>query len=163
VPYHSLKRDKISTLGALTVSPQRKHLALYRQFHNRNIDGLDVIAFLSELLKHLRGEIILLGDRSPIPIKRQAVTAYLHQHPRIHMLKNSQLMLQSLIQPSTSGIKRIGRHPTQRQKTCSSSNPCSPILLLGLVTHKSFFGLVSMLLIYRGVEILYIHYLCEPQ
>jgi transposase len=85
VHYHSLKRDKISTIGALTVSPQSKHLALYLQFHNRNIDGLDVVAFLSELLKHLRGEIILLWDRSPIHIKRQAVTAYLHQHPRIHV------------------------------------------------------------------------------
>ena len=67
--YHSLQRDKISAIGALSVSPKRKHLTLYLQFHRRNLNELDVKAFLGELLKHLRGEIILLWDRSPIHLK----------------------------------------------------------------------------------------------
>ena len=85
VHYHSLQRDKISTIAALSVSPKRKHLALYLQFHRRNLNGLDVKAFLGELLKHLRGEIILLWDRSPIHIKRKEVSEFLRQHPRIHV------------------------------------------------------------------------------
>jgi transposase len=85
VHYHSLQRDKISTIAALSVSPKRKHLALYLQFHRRNLNGLDVKAFLGELLKPLRGEIILLWDRSPIHIKRKEVSEFLRQHPRIHV------------------------------------------------------------------------------
>jgi transposase len=85
VHYHSLQRDKISTIGALSVSPKRKHVALYLQFHRRNLNGLDVKAFLGELLKHLRGAIILLWDRSPIHIKPKEVSEFLRQHPRIHV------------------------------------------------------------------------------
>ena len=83
--YHSLPRDKISAIGALSVSPKRKHLALYLQFHRRNLNGLDVKAFLGELLKHLRGEIILLWDRSPIHSKRKEVSEFLRQQQRIQV------------------------------------------------------------------------------
>jgi len=86
VHYHSLQRDKISTIGALSVSPKGKHLALYLQFHRRNLNGLEVKAFLGELLKHLRGEIILWWDRSPIHIKRKEVSEFLRQHPRMGAL-----------------------------------------------------------------------------
>lgn len=85
-PYHKhlFKQGKISTIGALTVSPKRKHLALYLQFHPQNLTGLEVKAFLRSLLQHLRGPIMLLWDRGTIH-RRQEVGDYLHHHPRVHM------------------------------------------------------------------------------
>ena len=82
--YHSYKRGKISTIGALSVSPKRKHLALYLQFHKSNLNGMDVKAFLSYLLKHLRGHVILLWDGSSIH-RRALVKEYLQQHPRLQV------------------------------------------------------------------------------
>lgn len=79
--YHSYKRDKLSTIGALSVSPKRKHLALYLKLYERNVNGLDIKAFLRYLLQHLRGNIILLWDGSSIH-RRAAVTEYLQKHPR---------------------------------------------------------------------------------
>src|ERR687888_2410013 len=58
VHHHSYRRSKISTLGALSVSAKRKHLALYLQFYERNVKGLDIKAFLSDLLQHLQGNLI---------------------------------------------------------------------------------------------------------
>jgi putative transposase len=85
-PYHHhiFKQGKISTIGALTVSPKRKHLALYLHFHTQNLTGLEVKAFLQYLLRHLRGPIILLWDRGSIH-NRQEVADYLHRHPRVQM------------------------------------------------------------------------------
>ena len=84
LPYHSYKRDKLSTIGALSVSPKRKHLALYLKWYERNVNGLDIKAFLRYLLQHLRGNISLLWDGSSIH-RRAAVTEYLQQHPRIQV------------------------------------------------------------------------------
>jgi hypothetical protein len=119
------------------------------QFHRRNLNGLDVKAFLGELLKHLRGAIILLWDRSPIHIKRKEVSEFLRQHPRI-LLRNSPLMLQNSIPPSISGIKRIGPYPIPRPKIWRNCKPCFLIRLLRLVTHKNFCGLASMPLTCHG-------------
>jgi len=82
--YHVFKQGKISTIGALTVSPKRKHVALYLQFHTQNLTGLEVKAFLPYLLRHLRGPVVLLWDRGTIH-KRQEVANYLRQHQRVHM------------------------------------------------------------------------------
>jgi transposase len=82
VHYHSYRRSKISTLGALSVSAKRKHLALYLQFYERNVKGLDIKAFLSDLLQHLQGNLILLWDNSPIH-RCKLVKEYLQKHPRL--------------------------------------------------------------------------------
>ena len=81
---HLFTQGKISTIGALTVSPKRTHLALYRHCHTQNLTGLEVKAFLPYLLRHLRGPILLLWDRATIH-KRQEIAAYLHHHPRVPM------------------------------------------------------------------------------
>ncbi len=82
--YHSYKRDKLSTIGALTVSPKRRHLALYLRLHRKNLNGLDVKDFLRYLLKHLRGHSVLLWDRSSIH-RRKLVKEYWEKHPRIQV------------------------------------------------------------------------------
>lgn len=81
---HSYERGKISTMGALSVSPKRKHVALYLRLHRKNLTGLEVKDFLSYLLTHLRGTIVLLWDRSSIH-RRALVKEYLAKHPRIHV------------------------------------------------------------------------------
>ena len=82
--YHWFKRDKLSAISALTVSPQHRHLALYLCLAtNRAFNGLDVRAFLQALLRHLRGAVVLLWDRGTIHTRRE-VQAYLADQSRVH-------------------------------------------------------------------------------
>ena len=82
--YHSYERDKISTIGAISVSPKQKHLALYLKFLERNANGVDIRDFLIDLLKHLHGNIILLWDSSSIH-RRKLVKQYIDKHPRLQV------------------------------------------------------------------------------
>ena len=55
---------KVSTIGALSISPQRRRLGLYLHWHpDKNITQDEVIFFLRDLLAHLRGNVILVWDR----------------------------------------------------------------------------------------------------
>ena len=76
------KQGRLNAFTAVAVSPQRKHLALYAQFHHRTLRGEEVVGFLKPLLRHLRGPIVLLWDRGPIH-RRQLVQDFLHRHPRV--------------------------------------------------------------------------------
>src|ERR1700690_1688278 len=52
---------KISCIGGLSISPKRRHLEWFLQFHDdRSIRQDEVLEFLSDLLKHLRGPVILI-------------------------------------------------------------------------------------------------------
>ena len=82
--YHLYKQDRISAFSALAVSPQRQHIALYLRFRQRNLNGLDVRAFLKHLLHHIRGPIVLLWDQGTIH-RRREVKAFLRAHPRLHV------------------------------------------------------------------------------
>jgi transposase len=60
---HRVKRTKVSTISALTVSPQRQHLGLYfRCLPEANFDNVEVADFLRHLLRHLRGLVIVIWD-----------------------------------------------------------------------------------------------------
>lgn len=100
---HSYKRDRISAISAVTVSPSRKRLGLYFRFHTTNITGVEVIGFLRHLLRHLRGPIVLLWDGGTIH-KRVIVKEFLRQHKRLratmHRVRNSQRLLWSCIHAS---------------------------------------------------------------
>jgi transposase len=55
---------KVSCIGGLSVSPRRRHLEWYLKFHtDSSIRQKEVMAFLADLLRHLRGEVILIWDR----------------------------------------------------------------------------------------------------
>jgi transposase len=74
---------KISALSVLTVSPRRRRVHLYARFHrNKNVRFPQVIAFLRQLLRHVRGAIVLLWDSNQ-PHRAVAVRAFLAKHPRI--------------------------------------------------------------------------------
>ena len=82
--HYLYKQDRISAISTLTVSPRRKRLALYIQFRTRNLTGLDVRAFLQDLLRHVKGPLVLLWDRGTIH-RRKEVTQWRSKHPRLQV------------------------------------------------------------------------------
>ena len=54
------QRDKLSVISGISVSPKRHHLGLYYLLFYENIGQEEVCVFLRELLRHLRGPIIVL-------------------------------------------------------------------------------------------------------
>jgi len=62
---HAAKHfKKITAISAVTISPQRRRLNLYMGLFRAGSAGQeDVLAFLNDLLRHLRGHVVLLLDR----------------------------------------------------------------------------------------------------
>ena len=81
---HRYRRDKISAISAVTVSPYRLHCGLYIHFHQANITHVEVAIFLRDLLRHIRGHIMLLWDGGSIH-RGDAVAELLASHPRLHV------------------------------------------------------------------------------
>lgn len=57
------RRDRLSVISAITVSPQRRHLGLYFDIHDHNIVTDDFEQFVAHLLRHQPKGIILVIDR----------------------------------------------------------------------------------------------------
>lgn len=56
-------RDKVSTIAATSVAPRRRRLGLHwRTDPAHHIDAAGVVAFLRDLLRHLRGGVIVAWD-----------------------------------------------------------------------------------------------------
>ena len=54
----------LSTIGAISISPLRRRLGWYLAFHpDRSIRQDEVLDFLRQLLRHLRGSVVLVWDR----------------------------------------------------------------------------------------------------
>src|SRR5262249_29380192 len=54
-------RDKVSTIAAISVAPRRRRLGLYWRTDPRHyIDAAAVVGFLGELLRHLRGKVLVV-------------------------------------------------------------------------------------------------------
>ena len=58
------RRDKISVISGISLSPKRQQLGLYYLLFFDNIGQQEVCVFLRELLRHLRGPVIVLLDNS---------------------------------------------------------------------------------------------------
>lgn len=78
------KREKISVISGISVSPQRHRLALYYLLFFDNIGQEEVRKFLQELLRHLRGPIIVVVDNSSTH-QGQPLQDLLDRHPRLHL------------------------------------------------------------------------------
>ena len=80
--YRQGRRDKVSVISGISVSPRRQRLSLYYQLYFDNIRQEEVCVFLRELLRHLRGSVIVLLDNSSthqgLPLQQ-----LLHKHPRL--------------------------------------------------------------------------------
>ena len=81
---YCFKHAKISAISALAVSPKRKRMALYLQLRKRNFKGRDVKRFLQQLLRQVRGPIIVLWDGGKIH-RDHTVKEWLAAHPRLQV------------------------------------------------------------------------------
>ncbi len=76
-------RDKVSVIGALTLSPKQQRLGLYfSSLINDYFDHTAVAWFVRELLKHLRGPVIIVWDRGPMH-QGPAIRQLLQDFPRL--------------------------------------------------------------------------------
>jgi len=76
------RRDKISVISGISLSPKRHHLGLYSLLFFDNIAQEEVCVFLRELLRHLRGPVIVLLDNSTTH-QGDPLQKLLRQHPRL--------------------------------------------------------------------------------
>ena len=81
---HRYRRDKVSAISAVTVSPRRRRLGLYIHFHPHNITHVEVAVFLRALLRLLRGHVIVILDGCTIH-KGPDVRTVLQRCPRLHI------------------------------------------------------------------------------
>ena len=55
---HSQRHDRICVISGVTVSPTRRRVGLYFQWHHHGLRDIEAVAFLRHLLRRLRGRII---------------------------------------------------------------------------------------------------------
>lgn len=75
----------MSAISAVSVSPRRRRLALFLKLHpNKNVRGDEVVVFLRHLLRHLKGSVVVLWDRSATH-RGNPVRHFLQRHRRLHL------------------------------------------------------------------------------
>lgn len=79
IQYSWDRRDRLSVITALTLSPLRRRLGLYFQIHRHNINFEKVMAFIALLHRHLGRKFILVLDR--LSAHRKAVRLLQSEHP----------------------------------------------------------------------------------
>ena len=79
------RRDRLSAISALTVSPRSRRLNLYFDLlpDNANVHGEDVVEFLRRLKQQLGGGFTVLWDGSRVHEKSGQVRDFLADHPEI--------------------------------------------------------------------------------
>lgn len=77
------RRDRLSAISCLTVSPKAHRLNLYFRLLPHNVKAEDVVDFLKELKRSVGGPLTVLWDRGPVHIKSRVVREYLAEHPDI--------------------------------------------------------------------------------
>jgi len=79
------RRDRISAISAITLSPIRKRKGLYFILlaDNESVHAEDVVGFLRQLKRHLPGAITIIWDHGRIHDRSKVVRAYLAKHPEI--------------------------------------------------------------------------------
>jgi transposase len=80
IQYSWDRRDRISAISAVTVSPQRRRLGLYFALQEHNIRTPEVESFVADLLEHLPHGLITILDRSQP--HRSAARRLLERFPR---------------------------------------------------------------------------------
>jgi hypothetical protein len=78
-------REKVSTIAAISVAPRRRRVGLYWRTDRRHyIDAAGVAGFLRELLRHLRGKVIVVWDGGSNH-KGPAIRAVTDRFPRLEL------------------------------------------------------------------------------
>ena len=76
------RRDRISVISGISLSPKGQHLGLYYLLFLDNIGQEEVCVFLRELLRHLRGPVIVLLDNSTTH-EGKPLEKLRRKHPRL--------------------------------------------------------------------------------
>src|SRR4029077_14233741 len=79
------RRDRLSAISGITISPQRVRLNFYFTLlpDNTNVTAADVVAFLRQLKDQLGGPFTVIWDGSPVHSRSTVVRRYLAKHPEI--------------------------------------------------------------------------------
>jgi transposase len=79
------RRDRLSAISCVTVSPQRARLNFFFTLlpDNTNVTAEDIVAFLRQLKEQLGGAFTVIWDGAPIHSRSRLVKAYLAEHPEI--------------------------------------------------------------------------------
>jgi DDE superfamily endonuclease len=78
-------RDKVSAIGAMTVSPVARRLGFYFATHPQEFFNAErVVEFLRNLLRHLRGKVIVVWDGGSNH-KGPLVRAFLRRNRRVRL------------------------------------------------------------------------------
>jgi transposase len=83
---HRQRRERISVISGLSVSPRRRRCGLYFLLSRKNIQHPEVCAFLRDLLRHLRGPVIVLWDNGTIH-GGDAIRALQARYRRLHLYR----------------------------------------------------------------------------
>lgn len=81
---HRYRRDKVSVISGISVSPVRHRLGLYYQLWLNNIGHGEVCTFLRHLLRYLRGHVIVLLDNLSTH-KGKPIRDLCRRHARLHI------------------------------------------------------------------------------
>jgi len=63
IQYASARHDRLSVIGAVTLSPRRQRISTYWQFYDDNVVATDVVAFLRSLHRQQGRKLIVVLDR----------------------------------------------------------------------------------------------------
>jgi transposase len=83
---HFDRRDRISVISGISVSPKRQRLNLYFHLHLKNIQQQEAYWFLCDLLRHLRGHVFVLWDGGR-PHKGRLISGLLARVHRLHLVR----------------------------------------------------------------------------
>lgn len=79
------RNRRVSAIGAFTISPIARRLNEYIALHpDETIRSPQVVKFLRQLLRHVRGSVIVVWDRSNTH-RSQETQQYLHRQSRLHV------------------------------------------------------------------------------
>lgn len=80
-------RRKVSMIAALTISPRRRRLGLYfSSLIDGSYDSFTVVWFLRQLLRHLRGKVIVVCDSGSMHGGHE-IQKLLADNPRLAIVK----------------------------------------------------------------------------
>jgi hypothetical protein len=80
------RRDRISAISSITVSPHNRRLNLYFDLleDNVNVHAQDIVDYLRKLKAQLGGPLTVLWDNGRVHDRAKLVRAFLAEHPEIH-------------------------------------------------------------------------------
>jgi transposase len=81
---HYYRRDRVSSIGVFSISPNRRRLSLYFRLHPKQISQDEVYDFLWYLLRHLRGHVVVAWDEAAIHDPR-SLRDFCRQCPRLRL------------------------------------------------------------------------------